>query len=96
MITPTDALPPVMPFTLQITAVFELPVTVAEYCDAVPSVTLVAPVTTRFTAEPGPLPPEAGGGAVRSTARPSETDGSAMLVAAIVILEDWGALVGAG
>jgi hypothetical protein len=92
---PTVAFPPVTPFTLQVTAVFELPVTVAEYCDTVPSVTLAGPLTTRVTAEPLPVPPGGCGGAVRSTARPSEASGFATLVAVIVTFEAWGALPGA-
>ena len=40
MIVPTVEFPPVMPFTLQVTAVFVLPVTLAVNCFVVPLVTL--------------------------------------------------------
>jgi hypothetical protein len=43
VIEPTVAFPPATPFTLQVTALSELPVTVAEYCDWAPSVTVVGP-----------------------------------------------------
>jgi hypothetical protein len=76
-----------MPFTLHATVVFRLPVTIAAYCAEVPSVTLVGPLTTRLTAELAPLPPGACGGAVRTTARPFETEASATLVAVIVTFE---------
>ena len=92
---PTVAFPLATPFTLQVTAVFELPVTVAEYCDTVPNVTLAGPLRTRVTAEPLPVPPGDCGGAVSSTARPSEAIGFATLVAVIVTFEAWGALAGA-
>ena len=48
-IVPTVELPPMMPLTLQITEVFELPVTVAVYCEVVPGVTLVGPLSLSFT-----------------------------------------------
>jgi hypothetical protein len=92
---PTVEFPPATPFTLQVTAVFELPVTVAEYGDTVPSVTLAGPLKTRLTEEPVPVPPGGCGGAVRRTARPSEARGFATLVAVIVTFEAWGALAGA-
>jgi hypothetical protein len=92
---PTVAFPPATPFTLQVTAVFELPITVAEYCDIVPNVTLTGPLKTRVTAEPLPVPPGGTGGVVRSTARPSETIEFATLVAVIVTFEAWVALAGA-
>jgi hypothetical protein len=63
---PTAALPPVTPFTLQVTPVLELPVTVAAYCDDVPSVTFDAPVRAIDTvaasvvsAELAPFDPQA-------------------------------------
>jgi hypothetical protein len=77
---PTVLFPPATPSTVQITPVFELPVTVAAYCDELPKVMLVAPVRTSVT--PGPL--GGTGAAVSATATPSETDGSATLLAVIV------------
>jgi hypothetical protein len=94
-IVPTVVFPPATPSTLQLTPVFELPVTVAVYCDEVLSVTLVAPLNASVTVEPDPLPPGGGGGAARETARLCETLGSARLVAVIVTCEDGGSLSGA-
>jgi hypothetical protein len=83
--------PPTIPSTLHVTPVFELPVTVAAYCDEVPSVTLVAPLKVRVTVDPPPLL----AGAASVTARLCETDGSAMLVAVIVTFDDFGSFAGA-
>src|ERR1700729_273824 len=44
-----QALPPAVPFTDQVTLVSELPLTVAVYCDCVPSVTWDGPVTATVT-----------------------------------------------
>jgi hypothetical protein len=89
---PTEASPPVIPSTLQVTPALVLPVTVAVYCDEVPSVTLVAPLRVTVTDEP---PPEGGGGEASVTARLCETEGSAILVAVIVTFEECGSLWGA-
>jgi hypothetical protein len=88
---PSVALPPVTPFTFQVTAVFELPLTVATYREELPRLTLVAPLSVSVT---GP-PPGGGGGEVRVTARLCATEPSATLVAVIVTLELCGALAGA-
>ena len=84
---PSVALPPFTPFTLQFTAVFVLPVTVATYCEEVPQVTVVAPPSVIVTA--------GGVGASRTTTRLCETAGLAILVAVIVTFEDCGAVLGA-
>jgi hypothetical protein len=85
---PSVALPPVTPFTFQVTPVFELPLTVAAYCEDVPRVTLVAPL--RVSVRRG-----GGGAAARVTTRLCATDESATLVALIVTFEEPGALAGA-
>ena len=85
---PLAALPPVTPFTLHVTPVLLVPVTVAVYGDVVPSVTLVAPLTVTLTCG-------GGGGAVSVTARLCETLESAMLVAVMLTLADCGMLPGA-
>jgi hypothetical protein len=41
---PVVLFPPAIPFTLQVTVELELPVTVAEYCDCSPSITVGGPV----------------------------------------------------
>jgi hypothetical protein len=84
---PFVAFPPATPFTVQVTAVLVLPVTVATYCDAVPQVTVVAPARVSFTL--------GGGGASRVTTRLCETAGFATLVAVIVTFGDCGAVAGA-
>jgi hypothetical protein len=88
---PTEASPPFMPSTLQMTAVLVLPVTVAAYCDEAPSVTLVAPLNVTVTDEPS----GGTGGEVSVTTRLCETEGSAMLVAVIVTFGDRGLFLGA-
>jgi hypothetical protein len=82
--------PPTIPSTLQVTPVFELPVTVAAYCAEVPSVTLVAPLNVRVTGDPAPLL-----AAASVIARLCETDGSTALVAVMVIFDDAGSFAGA-
>jgi hypothetical protein len=67
----------------------ELPVTIAVYCDEVPSVTLVGPLKASVTTGGG------GAGAVSVTVRLRATDGFATLAAVIVTFDDWGALAGA-
>lgn len=84
---PNVPFPPWMPFTLQVTPVLLVPVTVALYGAVVPSVTLVAPLTVTLTV--------GGAGAVSVTARLCETVESARLVAVIVIFEDCGIESGA-
>jgi hypothetical protein len=70
--------------------VFELPLTVAAYCEELPSVTLVDPLNVRVTVDPPPLL------AVASViARLCETDGSAALVAVMVTFDDAGSFAGA-
>jgi hypothetical protein len=83
-----------MPSTLQVTFVSELPVTVATYCDEVPSVTVVAPLSANVTGVSPPLPPPVGG-AASATARLCETLESATLVAVIVTSDVCGAVPGA-
>ena len=68
----------------------DVPVTVAAYCDDVPSVTLLAPLTASFTGGGG-----GGGGAARATTRLRATEGSATLAALIVTFEEPGAVAGA-
>jgi hypothetical protein len=88
---PTLAFPPTIPFTLQVTAVSEVPVTTAVYCAESPSMTVVAPESATVT-----LPPPGGlGGAASLTVRLRETAGSATLVAVIVTDEDLGIVAGA-
>jgi hypothetical protein len=70
--------------------VFELPVTVAAYCEELPSVTLVAPLNVRVTVEPPALL-----AAASVIARLCETDGSAALVAFMVTFDDAGSFAGA-
>jgi hypothetical protein len=89
---PTVVSPPTMPSTLQVTAVSEVPVTIAAYCADVSSVTFVAPLKVRVMSEPLPGVLV---GATRVTARLCETDGAAALVAVIVTAEDDAALAGA-
>jgi hypothetical protein len=84
---PSVAFPPVIPFTLQTTEVFTLPVTVATYCDEVPQVTVVAPPRVSVT--------DGGCGASRTTTRLWETAGFATLVTVIVTFDDCGACAGA-
>jgi hypothetical protein len=79
--------PPTTPFTLQMTAVFPLPFTVAAYCEEVPSVTVVRPLSANVTF--GAF------GAFRTTEILCATDGSALLVAVIATFEDCGRLAGA-
>jgi hypothetical protein len=86
---PTVRSPPTTPSTLQMTAVSELPVTVAAYRDEVPSVTVLAPLSASLTGGGG------GGGAASVTFRFRATEGSAMLVALIVTVEEPGAVAGA-
>jgi hypothetical protein len=88
---PSVALPPFTPFTFQVTPVFELPLTVATYCEELPRLTLVAPLSVSVT---GP-PPVGGGGAERVTTRLCATAESAALVALMVTLEPCGGLAGA-
>jgi len=85
-INPTVRFPPAIPFTLQVTPVFELPVTVAAYCDELPNVTEVAPLSVRVTV---------GGGVTSVTVRLRATEGSATLVAVIVTVKDPDTLAGA-
>jgi hypothetical protein len=63
------------------TPVFELPVTVAAYCEDVPSVTVLAPLRESVTV---------GGGATSATIRLRETVLSAALVAVMVTFEELG------
>jgi hypothetical protein len=88
-IMPTVWFPPATPFTLQVTPLFELPVTVAAYCEDVPSVTVPAPLRLSVTVGGG------GGGEASVMVRLSATEGSAMLVAVIVIFEEPASLTGA-
>jgi hypothetical protein len=88
---PTVAFPLAIPFTLQVTAVFALPVTVALYCDELPSVTVVAPSRVSAT-DPSAV---VFGGMASATGRLFETVGEAALVAVIVTFGDGGALAGA-
>ncbi|HEY3989173.1 MAG TPA: hypothetical protein VGM02_07735 [Acidobacteriaceae bacterium] len=48
---PSAALPPAVPFTDHVTPVLLVPLTVAAYCDCVPSVTFEGPVTATVTAD---------------------------------------------
>jgi hypothetical protein len=86
---PTVWFPPATPFTLQVTPLFELPVTVAANCEDVPSVTVVAPLRLSVRIGGG------GGGATSATVRLPATDGSATLVAVIVTFEKPASLAGA-
>jgi hypothetical protein len=88
-INPMVRFPPTTPFTLHITPVFELPVTVAAYCDELPNVTVAAPLRVRVTVGGG------GGGVTSVTVRLRATEGSATLVAVIVTFKDPDALAGA-
>jgi hypothetical protein len=74
-------LPPVTPFTVQVTAVFELPVTLARYCEELPRFTLVAPVSMSVT-----VPPP-GGGDVNVVTRLFATEVLATLVAVMVTVD---------
>jgi hypothetical protein len=85
---PSVAFPPVTPFTLQVTRVFELPLTVAVYCEELPKVTLVAPLRVSVTVG-------GGGGAAIVTTRLCATEGTATLVAVMVTFEVGGAVAGA-
>jgi hypothetical protein len=87
--TPAVRSPPTTPSTLQITAVSEVPVTVAAYRDEVPSVTVLAPLSASLTGGGG------GGGAASATVRLFAIEESAMLVALIVTVEEPGAVAGA-
>jgi hypothetical protein len=84
-INPAMALPPAAPFTLQFTAVLEVPVTVAAYCDVVPNVTLVGPFRSNVTAD---VPVGVFGWVASATPRLCEAVGLATLVAVIVTCED--------
>jgi hypothetical protein len=59
---PVVLFPPATPFTLQVTVALELPVTVAEYCDWSPSITVPGPVrsieTESLPAENAELEPD--------------------------------------
>jgi hypothetical protein len=81
--------PPTTPLTLQITPVFELPFTVAAYCDELPNVTVAVPVRVSVTVGGG------GEGATRVTLRLRTAEGSATLVAVIVTFEEPGSTAGA-
>jgi hypothetical protein len=83
-----------MPSTLHVTLVSELPVTVATYCDELPSVTVVAPLSAKVTGVSPPLPAPVGG-AARATARLCEALESATLVAVIVTFDVCGSVEGA-
>jgi hypothetical protein len=85
-INPRVRFPPTTPFTLHITPVFELPVTVAAYCDELPNVTVAAPLSVRVTV---------GGGGTSLSVRLLVTEESATLVAVIVTFKDPDALAGA-
>jgi hypothetical protein len=90
---PMVELPPVTPLTLQTTEVFELPVTVAEYCADAPSTTVVGPLRVSTTlGSPPPVEPD---GADRATVRLWKTVESALLVAVIVTFDEFGAADGA-
>jgi hypothetical protein len=91
---PTLAFPPATPFTLQASALSEVPVTIAAYCEEVPSVTLVAPSRSTVTTD-APVGVCDCDCAASATARLCEAVGLATLVAVIVTCEDCGALVGA-
>jgi hypothetical protein len=80
---PTVVFPPATPFTLQVTAVFVLPVTVAMYCAEVASVTVVAPSRARVTGSSDVV-----FGVASATGRLFETVGVAALVAVIVTFGD--------
>jgi hypothetical protein len=71
--------------------VFELPLTVAAYCEELPSVTLVGPLKVRVTV----VPPALLAGAASVIARLCETDGSTALVAVMVTFDDAGSFAGA-
>jgi hypothetical protein len=86
---PSAVLPPLIPSTLHVMPVFELPVTVAVYCDEVPSTTLAAPFRVTVTVGGG------GAGAASVTVRLRATVESAMLVAVIVTFDEPGWAVGA-
>jgi hypothetical protein len=86
---PSVWFPPTTPLTFHLTPVFELPVTVAAYCDEVPNVTVVAPLSVRLMVGGG------GGGATSMTVRLRATEGSATLTAAIVTVDEPGTLAGA-
>jgi hypothetical protein len=79
---PSVALPPVTPFTVQITAVFALPLTVETYCEELPRLTLVAPLSVSVT-----VPPPGGGGDVNVVTRLFATEVLATLVAVMVTVE---------
>jgi hypothetical protein len=83
VIEPTVAFPPATPFTLQVTSVSALPVTVAVYCDEVPSVTLDAPLRATVTGACTAVV----GGTANATGRLCETEGLATLVAVIITFE---------
>jgi hypothetical protein len=67
----------------------ELPVTIAEYCDDVPRMTVVAPLRVSVTVGGGAV------GAASVTLRLRATEGLAMLVAVMVTLEFVGDFDGA-
>jgi hypothetical protein len=58
VIVPTAVLPPPVPLTLQVTAGFEFPITVAENCCVAPRITLalLGVTSTEMADEPPPVP----------------------------------------
>lgn len=75
-----------MPLTLHVTAVSEVPVTTAEYCEDAPSITVVAPERAMVTGF---------GAAASVTARLLDTEESAALVALMAICDEPGMVAGA-
>jgi hypothetical protein len=84
---PTLAFPPATPFTVHASAVLEVPVTIAAYCEEVPSVTLFAPSKSTVTTD-APWGVWDCDCAASATARLCEAVGLATLVAVIVTCED--------
>ena len=82
---PTLAFPPATPFTLQASAVSEVPVTIAAYCEEVPSVTLVAPSRSTVTAD-APVGVWDCDCAASATTRLCEAVGPATLVAIAAVV----------
>ena len=84
---PTLAFPPATPFTLQVTALLELPVTIAAYCEEVPERDAGSSIQEHRHTD---APVDVGTATARRVRQQDscETVGLATLVAVIVTFED--------
>ncbi|HEY3989174.1 MAG TPA: hypothetical protein VGM02_07740 [Acidobacteriaceae bacterium] len=92
-INPTVVFPPATPLTVQVTAVLDVPLTVAVYCAGASSVTLVAPLSAIVTVAAGGV--GVLGAAIKVTVMLCEVEALATLVAVMVTVAGCGIVAGA-